>query len=175
MHLELPALYARAGRSQSVRGAVVALTAVGILTLLAGYSPHALAASTSPSAQPTPSPSAGESTTPNGKNGPAPVTFGIGPAATSGAVGLRSSFSFGVTPGAQASDRVTVFNYSLVPLQLAVYTVQAENTKDGAIGFSSATAAPSDIASWLSVGTSRPVMVDVPGRPNASKPPGEVT
>ena len=175
MHLDVPTLSTQSARSQVVRPAIIVLIATGILTLLAGSSSRALAASTSPSAQPSASPSATKPSTPGGKAAPAPVTFGIGPAATSAGVGLRSSFSFGVTPGAQASDKVTVFNYSLVPLQLAVYTVQAENTKDGAIGFSSATAAPVDIASWLSVGTSRPAMVNVPGRSDGSKPPGEVT
>ena len=174
MHLDLPTLSTQSPQSQVSRRAMVALAVLGILTLLAGFSPHALAAS-SPSPTPSASPSAGQSAAPGAKPGSAPVTFGIGPAATPGVVGLRSSFSFGVTPGAQATDKVTVFNYSLVPLELAVYAVQAQNTADGAIAFSAATAAPTDIAAWLAVGTTRPVMVSVPGRANASKPPGEVT
>jgi len=175
MHLGLRSLPTTLARFRAPRRAIAAGTAFAIVTLLAGFGSPAFAASNSPSAQPSASPSASQPSTAGGKANTAPVTFGIGPAATNGAIGLRSSFSFGVTPGAQASDKVTVFNYSLVPLQLAVYTVVAANTDTGAIGFSAATTAPADIAAWLSVGTSRPVMVNVPGRSSAAKPPGQVT
>jgi len=175
MHFPLPSFVKRSAHFQASRQAIAAATAVGITALLMGFGPTAFAASTSPTPQPSASSSAGQSGATGGKTTPPPVTFGIGPAATAGTVDLRSSFSFGVTPGAQASDKVTVFNYSLIPLQLAVYSVQAANTDTGAIGFSSATDTPVDIASWLTVGTSRPVMVTVPGRLNDTKPPGQVT
>jgi hypothetical protein len=175
MHLDLPSFVTRWAHRYARRRAIAAGAALGFLALLTCPSPSALAASASPTAQPSASPSASQPSAAGGKTTPPPVTFGIGPAATAGSVDLRSSFSFGVTPGAQASDKVTVFNYSLIPLQLAVYSVQAANTDTGAIGFSSATATPVDIASWLTVGTSRPVTVTVPGRPNDTKPPGQVT
>ena len=56
-----------------------------------------------------------------------------------------------------------------------MYPVQADNTADGAIGFLNADDKPVDVAAWLSVGTSRPVLVQVPGRPTSTSQPGEAT
>src|SRR5450432_78525 len=167
-----------AGRRPRTTGSRLSTLAVAVS--MAALAP-ALGAGTTASAATTvrtPSPSAG---TPNGSAAKTPaatpppeVTWGIGPASVGGA-SQRPYFSFGVTPGAQASDRVAVLNYSLTPLSLNIYAVLADNSVDtGAIGFVGQTDAPSDVVTWLTVGSSRPQLVTVPGRPNASSPPGQV-
>jgi hypothetical protein len=146
---------------------------VGALVTAAGVVPVTSATAASPS--PTTKPSAGSAgVAPTPSAAPPEVTWGIGPAVTSGA-DERPYFSFGVTPGAQANDHVTVVNYSATALNLSVYAVLADNNADtGAIGFVSGSETPVDAASWLTVGSSRPVAVTVPGRPNSSAPPGHV-
>jgi len=146
-----------------------------------GFAGSSALAATSPPAPPsasTPSPSAATGSTAApapASTAPAEVTWGIGPAITQGA-NERPFFSFGVTPGAQATDQVTVVNYSLTALDLTVYAVQADNNADtGAIGFVNGTDTPVDVASWLTVGSARPVSVTVPGRANASSPAGQTT
>jgi hypothetical protein len=173
MHLENSVAH----RPLTIRSRLVRLVvAAGMAALM-----PSLGAGTTASAATTvrtPSPSAG---TPNGSAAKTPaatpppeVTWGIGPASVGGA-SKRPYFSFGVTPGAQASDRVAVLNYSLTPLSLNIYAVLADNSVDtGAIGFVGQTEAPSDVVTWLTVGSSRPQLVTVPGRPNASSPPGQV-
>jgi hypothetical protein len=159
----------------SWRGLVLVI-AVASLTAAAGARSTAIAATTAPKPSassspnsPTPSPSS------TGKPATPDVTFGIGPTASVDA-NQRPYFSFGVTPGAQASDHVTLVNYSTTALSLSVYTVLANNGGDsGAIGFALATETPTDAASWLTVGAARPVAVTVPGRSNGASPPGQVT
>jgi hypothetical protein len=143
----------------------------GSLLMAAGFMPPVSAATPSPTTKPNAG-AAGAAPAPS----PAPpeVTWGIGPASSAGG-NQRPYLSFGVTPGAQASDRVAVLNYSLIPLSLSVYPVLADNNADtGAIGFLGQNDPLSDVASWLTVGSSRPVLVTVPGRPNSLSPPGQV-
>jgi hypothetical protein len=144
------------------------------LTAAVGVSCAASAATTSPTPKPSASATAG-TVTPAPKTAAPEVTWGIGPTAAVGA-NQRPYFSFGVTPGAQATDHVTVVNYSTTPLTLNIYAVLADNNADtGAVGFENSNATPVDAASWLTVGSSRPDVVTVPGRPNGSAPPGQVT
>jgi hypothetical protein len=144
------------------------------LTAAVGVSSAASAATTSPTPKPSASATAG-TVTPAPKTATPEVTWGIGPTAAVGA-NQRPYFSFGVTPGAQATDHVTVVNYSTTPLTLNIYAVLADNNADtGAVGFENSNATPVDAASWLTVGSSRPDVVTVPGRPNGSSPPGQVT
>jgi hypothetical protein len=147
---------------------------VGALVTAAGLAPATSATAKSPS--PATKPSTGTAAVaPTPSGAPPEVTWGIGPAVTAGA-DERPYFSFGVTPGAQANDHVTVVNYSATALNLSVYAVLADNNADtGAIGFVSGSDTPADAASWLTVGSSRPVAVTVPGRPNSSAPPGHLT
>ena len=155
-----------------------AILVPALLSAVLGASSSAFAATTSPTASPSASSSGSGSAAP----APAPakattpeVTWGIGPTAPVG-TSQRPYFSFGVTPGAQANDHVTVSNFSTTPLTLSVYAVLADNNVDtGAIGFVSRTDTPVDAASWLTVGSSRPDAVTVPGRANGSAPPGVVT
>ena len=127
------------------------------------------------SPSPTPSTSANASPASPPASGSGQVTFGIGPAVKVAGTSERPYFSFGATPGAEATDAVTVFNYANSPLAIEVYPVLADNTDTGAIGFAAPDAQPVDVASWLSVGASRPVTVTVPGRPKANGPAGQVT
>ncbi len=181
MHLFFQTLSARATRAIRLSGVRAAFAiAISVGAMVGFITPAGPAwAAPSPSAKPSASAKAGQSAKPGAAGTaaakkPAAVTWGIGPAAAVGAA-ERPFFSFGVTPGAQASDHVTLVNYSLTALDLDVYSIQADNTDTGAIGFLSSTDKPADIASWLSVGVTRPVVVQVPGRPNASSPPGHVT
>jgi hypothetical protein len=145
-----------------------------LLSAVVGSSSAAFAATVSPTPSPSASPTSGAATPAPASTTPE-VTWGIGPTAAVGA-SQRPYFSFGVTPGAQASDHVTVANYSTTPLTLNVYAVLANNNADtGAVGFESSSTVPVDAASWLTVGSSRPDVITVPGRPNASSPPGQVT
>jgi hypothetical protein len=145
---------------------------VGTLLTAGAASPAALAASPSPAAQPS---SGTGGATPAPSAAPPEVTWGIGPATSSGA-DQRPYFSFGVTPGAQGHDSVTVVNYSATALNLSVYPVEADNNADtGAVGFVSGSVTPVDAASWITVGSTRPVAVTVPGRASSSAPPGQVT
>jgi hypothetical protein len=140
----------------------------------------AIAASAAPAFAASGSPSASPTSTGAGAAAPSPaaktptVTFGIGPTAALGSQ-ERPYFSFGVTPGAEAADHVTLVNFSSESLKLTVYPVEADNTDTGAIGFLSATDKPVDIATWLSVGATHAVVVTVPGRPTSSTAPGHVT
>jgi hypothetical protein len=156
---------------RTARFFIAIVTSLFVMALV-GVAPVASAATNAPT------PTAGAATaspTPSTTAPPAEVTWGIGPTVTSGA-DERPYFSFGVTPGAQANDHVTVVNYSATALNLSVYAVLADNNADtGAIGFVSGSETPVDAAGWLTVGSSRPVAVTVPGRANASSPPGEVT
>jgi hypothetical protein len=132
------------------------------------------ASSPSPSPQPTASASPGASPSPGASGSNGTVTFGIGPGLIAGTE-ERPYFSFGATPGAQTTDHVLLVNYALFPLTLAVYPVQADNTVDGSIGFLNVDQQPVDVAAWLSVGTTRPLLVQVPGRPTSTSQPGEVS
>jgi hypothetical protein len=160
-------------RLHHLLGAVLvpALLSAGI-----GAGSSAFAATTPPTASPSASSSATGSAAPTPAPAKTPeVTWGIGPSAPVG-TSQRPYFSFGVTPGAQATDHVTVSNFSTTPLTLSVYAVLADNNADtGAIGFVSRTDVPVDAASWLTVGSSRPDSVTVPARANGSAPPGIVT
>jgi hypothetical protein len=163
------------GRLRCVFGALLvpALLRAGI-----DASPSAFAATGSPTVSPSASSSGAGSAAPTpaaGKAATPEITWGIGPTAPVG-TSQRPYFSFGVTPGAQANDHVTVSNFSTTPLMLSVYAVLADNNADtGAIGFVSRTDTPVDASSWLTVGSARPDTVTVPGRANGSAPPGVVT
>ncbi len=160
--------------TRSRLGRLAIASSVAALVPVLGSGAAATAATRAPTPSPSPSTSAGSAAQTPAATPPAEVTWGIGPASVAGA-SQRPYFSFGVTPGAQASDRVAVLNYSLTPLSLNIYAVLADNSSDtGAIGFVGETEAPSDVVNWLTVGSSRPELVTVPGRPNASSPPGQV-
>src|SRR5450432_1944529 len=167
-----------AGRRPRTTGSRLSTLAVAVsmaaLAPALGAGTAASAATEAPTPSPSPSASAGSAAQTPAATPPPEVTWGIGPASVAGA-SQRPYFSFGVTPGAQASDRVAVLNYSLTPLSLNIYAVLADNSSDtGSIGFLGQTDAPSDVVTWLTVGSSRPQLVTVPGRPNASSPPGQV-
>lgn len=160
--------------ARAIRASAFALLACGTTLAVAGVGHPAIAATPSP-APPSPSAKTSPSTTPSASGGS--VTFGIGPAVKVAGTGERPYFSFGATPGAEATDAVTVFNYSNSPLPIDVYPVLADNTDTGEIGFAAPTDQPVDVASWLSVGTgtTRPVLVNVPGRAKVDGPAGQVT
>ena len=172
MHVTTHTTRFRRRVASTVRAVAVAFLAGGTTLALTGVSNPAIAASPSP-AQPSPSANAAPASPP--ASGSGQVTFGIGPAVKVAGTSERPYFSFGATPGAEATDAVTVFNYSNGPLPIEVYPVLADNTDTGAIGFAAPDAQPVDVASWLSVGTTRPVLVTVPGRPKVNGPAGQVT
>jgi hypothetical protein len=171
MHVTSPTAPFRLRVARAVRAAALALLAVGTTFGLTSVGHPAIAASPSPG---QPSPTAKASQAPSTSPSSAPATFGIGPAVKAGQ-SERPYFSFGATPGAQATDAVTVFNYSAGPLPIDVYPVLADNTDTGAIGFAGPTDQPVDVATWLSVGATRPVLLNVPGRSKTDGPPGQVT
>jgi hypothetical protein len=175
MHPAPPRTRAERVLNGSSRRLFVALLAPALVGGTFGASSAAFAATPSPSATPSASATPATATPTPGKTTTPQVTWGIGPTVATGA-NERPFFSFGVTPGAQASDHVTVVNYSTTALTLNVYAVLANNNADtGAVGFESSSVAPVDAASWLTVGSSRPDVVTVPGRPSGSAPPGQVT
>lgn len=61
-------------------------------------------------------------------------SWALAPAGASGGsqAGDRANLTYEMTPGTSATDRVTLFNLSNVPLEFEVFPVDAENNDDGA-------------------------------------------
>ena len=121
---------------------------------------------------PTPSP---KTSSPPATTAPEPsrATFGIQPASAT-TRDPRPFLSFIATKGASADDHVSVVNYSVAPLVLAVYATDALNNADGGFGLLPAATKPTDAGSWvqLKIPGGGPT-VTVPGR-SSTGAPGEV-
>ena len=79
------------------------------------------------------------------------VTFGISPAGP-GAPDDRPFLSYGLPPGAQVFDNVTVLNQSNIPLTLLVYGGDALNSAGGGLDITRRSEPNDDLGSWLTVG-----------------------
>jgi hypothetical protein len=108
---------------------------------------------------------------PAGATGSGRVTFGVGPANKAGAIGSRSSFSYGATPGAFLSDNLAVVNYSPTSLKLQVYSADAKETTSGSFGLSVKGQRNLGVGSWISI-PAADATVTVPAEHGAR--PGEV-
>ena len=85
------------------------------------------------------------------------LTFGIGPEITK--LGQeRPAFTYGVTPGAQATDGAEVLNLSEVPISLSIYPSDVLNNPDGTTSFPPRGARPKDVGSWITL--------EIPGNTN---------
>ncbi|WP_375474898.1 DUF916 domain-containing protein [uncultured Jatrophihabitans sp.] len=86
--------------------------------------------------------------------------FGI-QAATRGKPDTRAQLTYSATPGARLADQVAVANLGPRPLSLRVYAAAATADADGNFALQPAAVAPTDLATWLTVGASS---VRVPAR-----------
>ena len=136
-------------RRLSVRAARV--TALGALTvgLALVLAPAAAVAAVTASGVPSQSPTsiATEEVTPE------LATFGL-TSASGGAIDNRSFLALTAPPGSVIYDSVAVVNQSNAPIDLALYSADAQNAADGAIGLPDRTVTPSDAGAWITVGAS---------------------
>lgn len=98
---------------------------------------------TGPQADPTP-------------GSPVVHSWALAPAGTSGdpdQPGNRPTFSYEVEPGAEIEDALTLFNFSNVKLTFRLYATDAFNTETGQFALLSASEAPTDVGSWISLPT----------------------
>jgi cbb3-type cytochrome oxidase subunit 3 len=80
------------------------------------------------------------------------ATFGAAPSSPVGVDG-RSFFTFDTTPGGIGTDHLAVINYSHVPEQLQIYTVDAVSATNGTISFPGQSAPRRQAGAWMAVGT----------------------
>lgn len=85
------------------------------------------------------------------------LTFGIGPEITKPGQ-ERPAFSYGVTPGAQATDGAEILNLSEVPITLSVYPSDVLNNPDGTTSFPPGGVKSKDVGSWITL--------EIPGNTN---------
>jgi len=140
---------------------VAVLTFLLCLSLVAPASPAYSAATPSPS----PAPSAKKA---DPKATAKRIGFGVVPATADG-LDLRAFFSYGLTPGAVAYDRVALVNYSTKSLELDVYATDALNPDAGGFALLAAVEKPVDLGSWVTVGDGTRT-VTVPGRRKDGSP-----
>ena len=98
------------------------------------------------------------------------ATFGIGPA-TADAADERPFLAYTVPPLGSVYDSVAMINYSLFPLDLALYAADATQGEDGSVGFADRSSQRD--AAWVTFGTpEEPVdgLVTVPGRDDEGQP-----
>jgi hypothetical protein len=79
------------------------------------------------------------------------VTFGIGPGGQA-FVDRRSFVSYAAPPGGQLLDRVAIYNQSDQPLDLLVYSSDAENTRSGELAITPRDQQNHDLGAWVLVG-----------------------
>lgn len=79
------------------------------------------------------------------------ATFGIRPAAK-GKPDDRSILTFGMTPGAVASDQVALVNQSDATYTFQVYATDAINDTNGTLTLLPPAQRPSDAGSWITIG-----------------------
>jgi hypothetical protein len=90
------------------------------------------------------------------------VGFGVVPARGNGA-DERSFFSFALTPGTTAFDRVAILNYSRKPLTLRLAALDALNSDTGGFALQPTAERAQDLGSWISFGD-KDGLITVPGR-----------
>jgi hypothetical protein len=79
------------------------------------------------------------------------ATFGVRPA-TKGKPDDRTILSFGMTPGAVASDEVALVNQSLATYTFQVYSTDAVNDANGTLTLLPPDKKPTDAGSWITIG-----------------------
>ena len=65
--------------------------------------------------------------------------------------GDRANLSYEMAPGTLVTDRVTLFNFSNVPLTFDVFPIDATNNDDGAFTPAPSGAAPEGVGAWVTV------------------------
>jgi len=135
---------------RAARVAVLAALAVGWALALA---PAGIAAAGAAAPSPSPSASAPASASASAGATPELVTFGLS-TASGGVLDNRSFLAITAPPGAVIYDSVAVVNQSDAPLDLALYSEDAQNAPDGTIGLPDRTSIPTDAGAWIAVGAS---------------------
>lgn len=145
-----------------LRAAQAALTAaLAVIVALAGTS-AAGAATPRPAPSPSGTASSGTASAQTAAS-PALATFGL--AAASGDLpDVRGWIDVKAAPGSVVFDRVAVVNQSDGPLNLDVYSADAENAADGSLGLPDRSVRAKDAGSWIAVGAAR---VSVPPQSSA--------
>jgi hypothetical protein len=127
----------------------------------------ALPAHAAQKAEPTPSPTPGQSS-PASKPGQR-ATFGIGPIQSGG---TNPFFSYETAPGGVYVDKVGLFNFTPDPVTLSVYPADLGNSADGGVTASLQKAKATDVGSWITL-PKAVVTVTLPGA--GPKGPGFAT
>jgi len=137
-------------RRPSFRAARLAALATLTVSCALALAPAgaAVAAPVAPSPSPSSSPSS-----PTSAATPALATFGL-TSASGGRPDNRSFLAITAPPGSVIYDSVAVVNQSDTPLDLALYSADAQNSPDGTIGLPDRTVKPTDAGAWIAVGAS---------------------
>jgi hypothetical protein len=128
------------------------LAALATLTVSCALALAPAGAAVAAPVAPSPSPSSSPSS-PTSAATPALATFGL-TSASGGRPDDRSFLAVTAPPGSVIYDSVAVVNQSDTPLDLALYSADAQNSADGTIGLPDRTVKPTDAGAWITFGTS---------------------
>jgi hypothetical protein len=102
-------------------------------------------------ADPTPAPS---STAPitgeSGSGKPTDLTFGIKPYDEPGAA-PRANYRYQLAPGASVTDRVSIYNYATVPLDLSLYATDGFTNASGSFTVNTGPEKPTAVGTWVAL------------------------
>ncbi len=126
-----------------------------------------------PAATPKPAPSqssiTGEPIPAPGKGPAQKLTFGIKPRDAAGAP-TRSDFAYLLAPSATTNDAVSIYNFSLVPLNLTLYATDGYTNQQGSFALNSAAQKADDIGNWIKVLIPKGSVLRVPARTKVDVP-----
>jgi len=128
------------------------LAALATLTVSCALALATAGAAVAAPGAPSPSPSSSPSS-PASEATPALATFGL-TSASGGRPDNRSFLAIAAPPGSVIYDSVAVVNQSDTPLDLALYSADAQNSPDGTIGLPDRTVKPAGAGAWITVGAS---------------------